>query len=91
MIVRLVYNLMAPLFFLALLPSFNKRMRRRGGYKGSTLQRLGVYPPLIVEKLKQRRNIWIHAVSVGEMYVAQTLIMREEREDVDNILPKQQK
>lgn len=74
MIVRLIYNLMAPLFFLALLPSFMKRMRRRGGYEGSTLQRLGFYSPAIVDKLKHRHSIWIHAVSVGEMFVAQTLV-----------------
>jgi 3-deoxy-D-manno-octulosonic-acid transferase len=88
MIVRLAYNLMAPLFFLALLPSFIKRMRRRGGYEGSTLQRLGFYSPVIVEKLKQRRNIWIHAVSVGEMYVAQTLIsaIREKNKDAHFVI-----
>jgi len=36
--------------------------------------RLGLYPKEIVNKLKSRKNIWIHAVSVGEAIAIKKLI-----------------
>jgi 3-deoxy-D-manno-octulosonic-acid transferase len=57
------------LFLPALLlgaPYYLRRMRRRGGYRGSLAERLGrvkVLPP----KASGRRRIWLQAVSVGEM------------------------
>ena len=74
MIVRLLYNVIAPVVFICLLPSFLWRMNKRGGYRDSTQQRMGLYRKEIKLSLSSHRRIWIHAVSVGEMYVAKTLI-----------------
>lgn len=74
MIVRLLYNVIAPIVFVCMLPSFLQRMKKRGGYRYSTQHRLGLYSEEIIEQLASQRRIWIHAVSVGEMYVAKSLI-----------------
>ncbi|MFH0879507.1 MAG: 3-deoxy-D-manno-octulosonic acid transferase [Lentisphaerota bacterium] len=65
-----VYNLIFPVVFLLLLPHFILRMRKRGGYARNFWQRLGRYSPETVEKIAGERRIWIHAVSVGELFVA---------------------
>jgi len=49
-------------------------MWKRGGYRKDFLQRLGVYSPDVVRRLGERNRIWVHAVSVGEIYVALKLI-----------------
>ena len=84
MIVRLLYNVIAPVVFICLLPSFLSRMSKRGGYRYSTQQRLGLYGDETKLSLSSQRRIWIHAVSVGEMYVAKTLIS-EVRKNQKNI------
>ena len=70
--------------FICLLPSFLSRMSKRGGYRYSTQQRLGLYSDETKLSLSSQRRIWIHAVSVGEMYVAKTLI-EEVRKNQKNI------
>ncbi|MCU0857505.1 MAG: 3-deoxy-D-manno-octulosonic acid transferase [Pontiellaceae bacterium] len=66
----LVYNLLFPVVFLCMLPKFISRMLRRGGYKKHFEQRLGIYGRGTTVRLSQGRRIWIHAVSVGELFVA---------------------
>jgi 3-deoxy-D-manno-octulosonic-acid transferase len=64
------YNLLFPIAFLFLLPKFISRMLRRGGYKKHFEQRLGIYGRGTAARLVDDRRIWIHAVSVGELFVA---------------------
>lgn len=64
------YNLLFFVGYMIMLPKFFIRMKKRGGYKKGFLQRVGVYAPEIVLKIKDRRRIWLHAVSVGEVYIA---------------------
>jgi 3-deoxy-D-manno-octulosonic-acid transferase len=66
----LIYNLLFPLVFLLMLPKFISRMIRRGGYKKHFEQRLGIYGHGTAAQLAEERRIWIHAVSVGELFVA---------------------
>jgi 3-deoxy-D-manno-octulosonic-acid transferase len=56
--------------FLLMLPKFISRMIRRGGYKKHFEQRLGIYGHGVTSMLAEGRRIWIHAVSVGELFVA---------------------
>ena len=73
------YNIIFSLLYLLLLPHFVLRMIRRGGYKERFSDRFGRLPDDIVEKLKHSKGrIWIHAVSVGEVFVAGQ-VMRELR------------
>ncbi len=73
------YNIIFTLLYVLLLPHFALRMIRRGGYRERFADRFGRLPENIVEKLKvSRGRIWIHAVSVGEVFVAGQ-VMREMR------------
>jgi 3-deoxy-D-manno-octulosonic-acid transferase len=61
------------LFFYAPVFFFKKRKRHGIGL------RLGFYPKELINKLSGRKNIWIHAVSVGEVIAVSPLVkaMRE--------------
>lgn len=64
------YNLLFPVVFLLMLPKFISRMMRRGGYRRHFEQRFGRYGHGTAARLAGERRIWIHAVSVGELFVA---------------------
>lgn len=65
-----VYNLLFPVVFLFMLPKFVSRMVRRGGYGQHFEQRIGHFGHNTKARLREHRRVWIHAVSVGEMFVA---------------------
>lgn len=65
-----IYNLLFPVAALLMLPYYLFRMWRRGGYGPGFLQRIGVYDATLKSALSSRPRVWVHAVSVGEMYVA---------------------
>ena len=70
----LLYNLCFGLASLAVLPRMLVRMRRRGGYAAHFEQRFGRYHPALRARLGTGGPVWIHAVSVGEVYVAGQLM-----------------
>jgi 3-deoxy-D-manno-octulosonic-acid transferase len=65
-----LYNVAFVTGFTLLLPRYLWRMCRRGGYARGFTQRFARYDEQTLSKLEARRRIWIHAVSVGEVYVA---------------------
>ena len=73
------YNFLFTLGYALMLPKFLLHMRRRGGYRKDFWQRLGRYAPDVGTALAERRRIWIHAVSVGEVLIAKQF-MRAWRE-----------
>ena len=76
------YNLLFAVAYLVMLPQFLLRMRRRGGYRNRLSDRFGRYPADVLERLQRMDNpVWIHAVSVGEVYVAGQ-VMRALREQL---------
>lgn len=66
----LFYNILFPVVFLLMTPHFLWRMWKRGGYRNGFRQRFGIYELEFRERLRSRRRIWIHAVSVGEVFIA---------------------
>jgi 3-deoxy-D-manno-octulosonic-acid transferase len=66
----ILYNLLFPIVFLFMLPKFISRMLKRGGYGQHFEQRIGHFGTLTKARLREHRRIWVHAVSVGEIYVA---------------------
>ena len=68
------YNLVFVFVFMLLLPRFLWRMCKRGGYAKFFLQRMGFFQKELLVELKQNTWHWLHAVSVGEVYVALRLI-----------------
>lgn len=66
----IIYNLLFPIVFLFMLPKFISRMLKRGGYGQHFEQRIGHFGTHTKERIREHRRIWVHAVSVGEIYVA---------------------
>ena len=67
----LLYNFLFGIVYMAMLPSFLVRMKRRGGYRARMGDRFGRYPSPFAFPPSP---IWIHAVSVGEVAVAGQLM-----------------
>ncbi len=65
-----VYNALFCVAYLAMMPAFLLRMKRRGGYRARMGDRFARYPALAFPD----GAIWIHAVSVGEVQVAGQLM-----------------
>ena len=66
-----LYNVLFGIAYMAMLPSFLLRMKRRGGYRARMGDRFGKYPSDVLERLQASSSFfWIHAVSVGEVAVA---------------------
>lgn len=63
------YNLLFPIVFLCALPFYLPRMFRRGGYQDRFFQRFGIFDPATAKRLGKGR-LWVHAVSVGEVFIA---------------------
>ena len=73
----LLYNALFSVAYVAVLPSFLLRMKRRGGYRARMGDRFAKYPEDVLANLSgcaESSRIWIHAVSVGEVQVAGQLM-----------------
>lgn len=66
----IVYNILFTVGFVVMLPYFLWRMTRRGGYGRRFMERFGRYRAEVRAALHGTDPVWIHAVSVGEVYVA---------------------
>jgi len=60
-----LYRILFVPVLLVLAPAYLLRMRRRGGYEDDFSQRFGAHPNL--PRNRERRRVWVQAVSVGEM------------------------
>ncbi len=78
---RFLYNLAFPFVLIALLPAFLFRMIRRGKYRHKFGQRFALYSPRVKAKLSVGGATWVHAVSVGEVFIALKLIRELKRRD----------
>jgi len=71
---RFFYNVLFNLGFLLSAPYYFYRLRRRGNWQAGFAQRFGVYEGKLKQALTNRRIIWLHAVSVGEVNLALQLV-----------------
>jgi len=76
---RLLYNILFPVFFLFAAPFYFWKLVRRGNWLEGFGQRLGSYGSLRAD-LKDKRVLWLHAVSVGEANLAIQLVNELRRE-----------
>lgn len=72
--IRIVYNVLFLLFFCLSAPFYFLKMLRRGNWRGGFGQRFGFYSREFRERLRDKRVLWLHAVSVGEVNVCTELI-----------------
>ena len=71
--VLVIYNCLLPIFFIVAFPAWLLKMWRRGGYGTGLLERFGKFES---EKSSEPQGVvYIHAVSVGEVLIAQKLIV----------------
>lgn len=66
----ILYDILYFLFFLGYLPFLLVRKKLHRGF----LMRLGIFPQEMLERLKNRKVIWLHTVSVGEARAAGRLV-----------------
>ncbi len=80
----IIYNIIFILFAFFYLPLFLFKGKRRQGLA----LRFGVYPKSLISRLSEKKNIWVHAVSVGEVMAVLPLIkqIREKHPDYRVVL-----
>lgn len=72
--VRLLYNLLFPVFFLLSAPYYFWKMWRRGGWERGFGERFGRIDAGKLQATSGSKVLWLHAVSVGEVNVCLHLI-----------------
>jgi len=70
---RLVYNILFPIFFVLSAPFYFLKMWRRGSWQAGFAQRFGIYDPSLRTTIG-KPCIWFHAVSVGEVGICAQLL-----------------
>lgn len=71
---RVLYNILFPLFFCLSAPWYFLKMWRRGNWREGFGERFGRYSSAVKHAVTNRRVIWFHAVSVGEVNLCAQLI-----------------
>jgi len=87
-ILQVVYNVFFMTFFFITGPFFLFKLWRRGKILPQFGQRFGLYSKDVRERLKPGCDLWIHAVSVGEVKLAHVLIrsLRQSRPDLKIVI-----
>jgi 3-deoxy-D-manno-octulosonic-acid transferase len=73
-LIYLLYNLLLPVVLVLGLPAFLIKGIRRGGLARNFRQRLGFFSGETLTAFHGKKPLWIHAVSVGEVFLALKLI-----------------
>jgi 3-deoxy-D-manno-octulosonic-acid transferase len=72
--VRTLYNILFKICFTLSAPYYFVRMRRRGNWQKGFGERFGKYDTKLKQAITNRRVLWMHAVSVGEVNLSTQLI-----------------
>jgi 3-deoxy-D-manno-octulosonic-acid transferase len=73
-----LYSALLAFFLLLTLPYWLLQMMRHGKYRAGLRQRFGAVPPALASR-SEKRAIWVHAVSVGEVVASSGVIEALER------------
>ena len=71
---RFLYNFFFNIGFALSAPFYFLKMNRRGNWVAGFGQRFGQYDGKLKQALTNRRSIWVHAVSVGEVNICTRLV-----------------
>ena len=71
---RTLYNILFKICFALSAPYYFVRMRRRGNWQKGFGERFGKYDTKLKQAITNRRILWMHAVSVGEVNLSTQLI-----------------
>jgi 3-deoxy-D-manno-octulosonic-acid transferase len=75
---RVLYNILFPLGLVLLAPFYWLKMVRRGHWRSGFGERFGKYDLRLKQALTNRRVLWLHAVSVGEVNLCTQIIQELE-------------
>lgn len=75
---RFIYNILFPLGLLVAAPFYWLKMVRRGNWREGFGERFGKYGHKLKVALTNRRVLWLHAVSVGEVNLCTQIIQELE-------------
>ena len=78
-LVLFIYNLLLPVFFIVAFPAWLLKMWKRGGYGTGLMERFGSFKE--EASMESRDGVYMHAVSVGEVFIAIKLIKQWLQED----------
>lgn len=68
-----LYSALLALFLVLTLPYWLLQMMRHGKYRAGLHQRFGAVPPALLRR-GEKRAIWVHAVSVGEVVASSAVV-----------------
>ncbi len=71
---RFLYNILFTVGFVLSAPFYFLKLKRRGNWRAGFGERFGQYDGRLKMSLTNRKVIWIHAVSVGEVGLATELV-----------------
>ena len=80
-----IYVCLSTILIVSIMPFIIICVLLTGRYKKLVFQRLGIYPKLFTPK---KHRVWLHAVSVGEINVARSIlpVLLETHPDIDIVL-----
>src|SRR5712664_615712 len=78
-----LYSALLGLFLLVTLPYWLLQMMRHGKYRAGLRQRLGRVPSKLAAR-PEKRTLWVHAVSVGEVVASSAVIEALQRKFSDH-------
>ncbi len=81
-----IYNILLFASLLASLPFIWRKVRPDKNFPGDWRERIAVYGRNTCGKLQDRRNIWVHTVSIGEFLSVTPLIERLQKEKNERIV-----
>ncbi len=79
-----LYNILASIVVIAILPFFTVRMLVMGQIKSRFKEMLGFLPADVLQQAAGRKCIWAHAASVGEIVATSSII-----KEISKLLPNQ--
>lgn len=74
-----LYDAAFLIFGAAYLPFFLRRLKEEKDKRRLLRERLGRFSPEFVARLKGKKIVWVHAVSVGEVHAARPLVRELEK------------
>lgn len=80
---QILYNIVAILLVILLIPYFIVRTIREKGFLKRMIQSFGFLPEHALDKVAGKNCIWIHASSVGEIVATSPIIKEFRREFPD--------
>src|SRR5690242_1195299 len=75
-----IYNILAIILIILALPVFAVRLVREKGFAERLKQSFGALPADTLAKVANKRAIWVHAASVGEIVAASPIVKEIVRE-----------